>query len=237
MQTSLADFIRDTPEGREADAILRTCVHCGFCNATCPTYQLLGDELDGPRGRIYLMKRMFETGEATARTRLHLDRCLTCRSCESTCPSGVQYMHLIDIGRNAMIERAGRPLAERFVRRALADILPRRWLFAPLVAIGRLARPLLPRALAEKVPAAPPAALDWPLPRQSRRMLTIAGCVQPTLSPEINAATARGTMPFGLIASRPSAVFKLGSTAGNSAIAGMPNFTQVSARSRSLSMV
>jgi glycolate oxidase iron-sulfur subunit len=100
MKTNLTEQIRLTPEGKEADRILRTCVHCGFCTATCPTYQLLGDELDSPRGRIYLMKEMLEGNEVTEKTRLHLDRCLTCRACETTCPSGVQYGRLVDIGRD-----------------------------------------------------------------------------------------------------------------------------------------
>src|SRR3989304_5779325 len=109
MQTELADFIRDTPEGREADAILRKCVHCGFCTATCPTYQLLGDELDGPRGRIYLMKQVLEGNRVTDKTQLHLDRCLTCRACETTCPSGGEYGRLLDIAGNLVEERVGRP--------------------------------------------------------------------------------------------------------------------------------
>ena len=119
MQTQLADWIRDTPEGKDADAILRKCVHCGFCTATCPTYQLLGDELDGPRGRIYLMKQMLEGGAVTAKTQLHLDRCLTCRNCETTCPSGVQYGRLLDIGRKLVDDRVQRPLGQRLVRAAL----------------------------------------------------------------------------------------------------------------------
>src|SRR6202167_2130979 len=124
MQTNLADFIRDTPPGREADAILRACVHCGFCNATCPTYQLLGDELDGPRGRIYLMKLVLEGAAPTAKTQLHLDRCLTCRACETTCPSGVQYGRLLDIGRAVLEQEAPRPLHQRFIRWALLTVLP-----------------------------------------------------------------------------------------------------------------
>ena len=144
MQTRLADFIRETPEGREADAILRKCVHCGFCTATCPTYQLLGDELDGPRGRIYLIKQLLEGAQVTARTRTHLDRCLTCRACETTCPSGVRYGRLADIGRALVEERVGRPLAERIERRALLAVIPHRARFAPLLGLGRLARPLLP---------------------------------------------------------------------------------------------
>ena len=191
MQTALADFIRDTPEGREADSILRKCVHCGFCTATCPTYLLLGDENDGPRGRIYLMKQALEGQEITDKTRLHLDRCLTCRACETTCPSGVQYGRLLDIGRKLVEEKTARPAWERVKRRALAAVLPRRSLFAPLLALGRLARPFLPASLAEKVPAAAPAAGAWPAPRHARKMLALAGCVQPALSPDINAAAAR----------------------------------------------
>ena len=191
MQTALADFIRDTPEGREADAILRKCVHCGFCTATCPTYLLLGDENDGPRGRIYLMKQALEGQEITDKTRLHLDRCLTCRACETTCPSGVQYGRLLDIGRKLVDEKTARPAWERVKRRALAAVLPRRSLFAPLLALGRLARPFLPARLAEKVPASRPAPGPWPAPRHARKMLALAGCVQPALSPDINAAAAR----------------------------------------------
>jgi len=191
MQTSLADFIRDTPDGREADAILRKCVHCGFCTATCPTYLLLGDENDSPRGRIYLVKQLLEGAAVTASTRLHLDRCLTCRACETTCPSGVRYGRLADIGRKLVEERVARPFWERVRRRVLAEVLPRRMLFAPLLVLGQLARPLLPRRLAASVPAAAPAAGAWPAPRHPRRMLALAGCVQAALSPDINAAAAR----------------------------------------------
>src|SRR5450756_2186828 len=137
MQTKLADFIKDTPEGREADAILRKCVHCGFCTATCPTYQLLGDELDGPRGRIYLIKGMLEGDAVTAKTQLHLDRCLTCRACETTCPAGVQYGRLVDIGRKLAEERVRRPLLQRLQRRMLSFVLPRSWLFGSLLKLGR----------------------------------------------------------------------------------------------------
>ena len=190
MQTHLADFIRHTPEGREAEAILRKCVHCGFCTATCPTYQLLGDELDGPRGRIYLVKQMLEGGAVTAKTQTHLDRCLTCRSCETTCPSGVEYHRLIDIGRAVAEEQVPRGTWQRFLRFALREFLPRRWLFTPALRLGQLFRPLLPAALAAKVPRRrKPGA--WPRRQHARRMLTLAGCVQPALSPDINAATAR----------------------------------------------
>jgi glycolate oxidase iron-sulfur subunit len=191
MQTSLADFIRDTPEGREAEAILRKCVHCGFCTATCPTYQLLGDENDGPRGRIYLVKQVLEGAPVTDSTREHLDRCLTCRACETTCPSGVQYGRLADIGRAVVEERTERPLPQRMQRRLLAEVLPRTRLFGALLGLGRLARPLLPRRLAAKIPQGRSEAGPWPVARHARKMLVLAGCVQPALSPDINAATAR----------------------------------------------
>ena len=198
MQTNLADFIKDTSEGREADAILRKCVHCGFCTATCPTYQLLGDELDGPRGRIYLIKGMLEGTEVTARTQLHLDRCLTCRACETTCPSGVQYGRLVDIGRKLAEERVPRPLLPRLVRAMLSFVLPRRWLFGSLLKLGRWTRPVLPFALQGKIPATVPEAGTWPAARHARRMLVLAGCVQPALSPDINAASARVLDQLGI---------------------------------------
>ena len=198
MQTKLADFIKDTADGREADAILRKCVHCGFCTATCPTYQLLGDELDGPRGRIYLIKGMLEGAEVSASTQLHLDRCLTCRACETTCPSGVQYGRLVDIGRKLAEERVPRPLPARLLRRLLSLVLPRRWLFGSLLTLGRWMRPVLPFALQDKVPAAVPEAGAWPAARHARRMLVLAGCVQPALSPDINAAAARVLDKLGI---------------------------------------
>jgi glycolate oxidase iron-sulfur subunit len=190
METNLADFIRDTPDGREADAILRACVHCGFCTATCPTYQLLGDELDGPRGRIYLIKQMLEGEPVTASTQLHLDRCLTCRSCETTCPSGVRYGRLVDIGRRVVDERVGRNATEREHRWLLRKVLTRGAWFAVALAAGRLARPLLPKALAAKVPRRSPAK-SWPVATHRRRMLVLRGCVQPALAPSIDAALAR----------------------------------------------
>jgi glycolate oxidase iron-sulfur subunit len=190
MQTNLADFIKHTQEGQEADAILRSCVHCGFCTATCPTYQLLGDELDGPRGRIYLIKQVLEGKEATRKTQLHLDRCLTCRNCESTCPSGVQYGRLVDIGRGLVEKQVRRPLAERIVRNVLKEALPRKWLFTPAMKAGQLMRPLLPKSLQNKVPVAH-AAGKWPTRQHARTMILLDGCVQPAMSPNINAATAR----------------------------------------------
>ncbi len=191
MQTNLADFIRNTADGREADAILRKCVHCGFCTATCPTYQLLGDELDGPRGRIYLIKQALEGAEVTSKTQLHLDRCLTCRSCETTCPSGVEYGRLADIGRKIVEERVPRSPWQAIQRAGLSVVLPRTQLFAGLLAIGRLVRPLLPEQLASKIPESGEPAGTWPAPRHARKMVVLAGCVQPALAPAINAATAR----------------------------------------------
>jgi glycolate oxidase iron-sulfur subunit len=190
MKTNLADFIRDTPEGKEANAILRACVHCGFCTATCPTYQLLGDELDGPRGRIYLMKELFEGGRVSHKTQLHLDRCLTCRSCETTCPSGVRYGRLVDIGRNVVEKEVGRSFGAALVRSALKTVLTHPVLFNPLLRLGQLTRPLLPGPLASKVPPRV-APTPWPPARHSRRMLVLEGCVQPAIAPTINPAMAR----------------------------------------------
>jgi glycolate dehydrogenase iron-sulfur subunit len=186
VQTQLIDLIRDTAEGREAQAILLKCVHCGFCTATCPTYQVLGDDLDSPRGRIYLMKRALEGAPVTAKTRLHLDRCLTCRACETTCPSGVRYGRLVDIGRAFVEARTTRSPWDRAKRALLAFALPRTWLFAAALRLGQLARPFLK----SKIPAITPAGF-WPSPRHPRKMLVLAGCVQPALAPSINAAAAR----------------------------------------------
>ncbi len=191
MQTTLAPEFQGTPDGEAAEAILRKCVHCGFCTATCPTYQLLGDELDGPRGRIYLIKQVLEGHTPTRATQLHLDRCLTCRNCESTCPSGVQYGHLVDIGRRVVEARVERPAGERGVRWLLREGLGSP-LFAPAMALGRLARPLLPAALKDKVPGARhPRADQWPRTEHPRKVLMLMGCVQPAMLPNINAATAR----------------------------------------------
>jgi len=190
MQTNLADFIRGTPEGDEADAILRACVHCGFCTATCPTYQVLGDELDGPRGRIYLIKQVLEGVEPTRKTQLHLDRCLTCRNCETTCPSGVKYGRLVDIGRRVVEARVPRPFKDRVKRTTLKEFLPRGGLFKPAFKAGQLARPLLPYELRDKLQPARRAG-PWPRREHARKMLALAGCVQPAMAPDINAATAR----------------------------------------------
>jgi len=196
MQTRLADFIRDSADGREAEAILRSCVHCGFCTATCPTYQLLGDELDGPRGRIYLIKAVLEGHRPTAATQRHLDRCLTCRNCETTCPSGVRYGRLLDIGRHVVDQRVARGAGARLVRTALRAGLTSR-AFGPALRLGQALRPLMPRALKNKVPAAR-AAGQWPARSHARRLLLLAGCVQPSMQPNINAATARVLDALGI---------------------------------------
>jgi glycolate oxidase iron-sulfur subunit len=192
MQTDLAAEFKGTPDGMAAEAILRKCVHCGFCTATCPTYQLLGDELDGPRGRIYLIKQVLEGAPVTRSTQLHLDRCLTCRNCESTCPSGVQYGQLVEIGRRIVEPRVEpRPLAERAVRLALKEGLTSP-LFGPAMKAGQLVRPLLPAALKAKVPSRPgPRAHLWPTRSHPRKVLMLMGCVQPAMMPGINSATAR----------------------------------------------
>jgi glycolate oxidase iron-sulfur subunit len=191
MQTQLSSEFKATREGQEAEAILRKCVHCGFCTATCPTYQLLGDELDGPRGRIYQIKQVLEGGPVTRSTQLHLDRCLTCRNCETTCPSGVQYGRLVDIGRQIVEERVERPSSEKAVRWLLKEGLTSPF-FAPAMKVGQLMRPLLPKALKNKVPApAGDKAQRWPTREHRRKVLMLLGCVQPSMMPNINSATAR----------------------------------------------
>jgi glycolate oxidase iron-sulfur subunit len=189
MQTQLSPEYQQRADGQAAEAILRKCVHCGFCTATCPTYQLLGDELDGPRGRIYLIKQVLEGAEPTRKTQLHLDRCLTCRNCETTCPSGVDYGHLVDIGRKIVDEKVARPAAENAVRWLLKEGLPSP-LFGPAMKLGQLVRPLLPSGLKNKVPA-PQAAGRLPTATHARKVLLLAGCVQPAMMPNIHAATAR----------------------------------------------
>ena len=191
MQTNLAPEFKGTPDGTAAEAILRKCVHCGFCTATCPTYLLLGDELDSPRGRIYLMKQVLDGAPVTRSTQLHLDRCLTCRNCETTCPSGVQYGDLVDIGRRIVDARVPRPAAEKAVRWLLREGLTSP-LFAPAMKLGQMMRPLLPESLQNKVPTRASAqAHRWPTRTHPRRVLMLMGCVQPTMMPNINSATAR----------------------------------------------
>lgn len=183
-----ADF-NDTPEIKEAQAILRRCVHCGFCNATCPTYQLKGDELDGPRGRIYLIKQMLEGNQVTQQTQLHLDRCLSCRSCETTCPSAVEFGRLADIGRHLLDHKVQRSYLQRVFRRTLLFWLPYPKRFAVLVRLACWFRPLLPIHLKRKIPERKPEK-QWPLPRHNRKVLLLDGCVQKSLAPNINSSTA-----------------------------------------------
>jgi glycolate oxidase iron-sulfur subunit len=191
MQTSLAEAIKNTAEGREADKILRKCVHCGFCTATCPTYRLLGDELDSPRGRIYLIKALLEGNPVSSATQIHVDRCLTCRACETTCPSGVEYGRLIDIGRQHLEKRQPRPPLDRMQRFLLRKIIPYPRRFASLLWLGRSLRPLLPARLKDSIPPIMGMAGSWPATRHPRVMLLLEGCVQTILAPNINTATAR----------------------------------------------
>jgi glycolate oxidase iron-sulfur subunit len=191
MQTQLSPEFINTAEGKEAAGILRKCVHCGFCNATCPTYQLLGDELDGPRGRIYLIKQVLEGAEVTRSTQLHLDRCLTCLNCQTTCPSGVEYGHLVEIGRRVVDSRVNRPPADKaarwFLREALTSAL-----FAPALWLGRAVRPLLPAILKNKIPVRPrPQVESRPAAARQRKVLMLQGCVQPAMMPNINRAASR----------------------------------------------
>ena len=191
MQTFLDDEFGNTPEGREADEILRSCVHCGFCNATCPTYQLLGDERDGPRGRIYLIKEMLENNRASRETQVHLDRCLTCRACETTCPSGVKYNRLLEIGRDFVEKKVERPLAERIQREALLVVIPDPGRLRPLLKLAGLARPLLPKAQRNSIPIAAPGTEKWPDNNHPGKVLLLQGCAQSVVAPRINLAAAR----------------------------------------------
>jgi glycolate oxidase iron-sulfur subunit len=191
MQTHLSAEFKDREDAQEAAAIMRKCVHCGFCNATCPTYQLLGDELDGPRGRIYLIKQMLEGSEVTRSTQQHLDRCLTCLNCQTTCPSGVEYGHLVEIGRRLVDERVERPPLEKAMRWSLKEGLTSR-LFAPALRLGRALRPILPRILQDKIPLrVATAAARPPRVARSRKVLMLQGCVQPAMLPDIDRAAVR----------------------------------------------
>jgi glycolate oxidase iron-sulfur subunit len=191
LQTNLSESAKELPRADEAERILRNCVHCGFCNATCPTYQVLGNELDGPRGRIYLIKQLLEGHDVTEKTQQHLDRCLTCRNCETTCPSGVKYHTLLDIGRAEVERRVSRPLRERMLRAGLRHVIPKALVFGKLLRAGQLVRPLLPASMSEKVPESIVAPKPRPTAVHERRVLMLEGCVQPSLSPNTNAATAR----------------------------------------------
>ncbi|MES9957766.1 MAG: glycolate oxidase subunit GlcF [Sedimenticola sp.] len=205
MQTSLPKEILNTPQGQEADRILRSCVHCGFCTATCPTYQLLGDELDGPRGRIYLIKQLLEGGRVTERTQRHLDRCLTCRACETTCPSGVRYARLLDIGRQQVAQRVARPTGQRLLRWAIRKTVPYPGRFALFLRPAQWLRPLLPESLRRRVPVSRSAGESVD-PVHPRRMLVLEGCAQSVATPGTNAAAARVLNRLGIsLVSSPSA--------------------------------
>ncbi len=190
MQTQLPPAILATESGRRADAILRACVHCGFCNATCPTYLLTGDELDGPRGRIYLVKEMLEADAPSSVARDHLDRCLTCRACETTCPSGVAYGELAEIGRNFVEARGRRATVDRLARDALVRVVSSPERLAFFARLGRAFRALLPGYLARAVPR---ISLRRPvaLKNHARRVVVLDGCAQRVTTPEVNAALAR----------------------------------------------
>ena len=204
METKLADFIAGTPAGQEAEAILRRCVHCGFCTATCPTYQILGDELDGPRGRIYLIKQMLEGGQTSRETMRHLDQCLTCRNCETTCPSGVQYGRLVDIGREVVEQRVPRPMLQKWTRALLREGLTSPW-FAPAFRLGQSVRGLLPKVLASKLPQVRPVGLLPQTAHHVRQVIALKGCVQPTMVPTIDAAMTRVLDRLGIGVMTPSA--------------------------------
>lgn len=198
MKTDLIPHYQDSPQGQDAEQILRSCVHCGFCNATCPTYQELNDERDGPRGRIYLLKQLLEGGEVTEKTRTHLDRCLTCRSCETTCPSGVKYGRLIDFGRAEIEKKLDRPLNQQFIRWALRRVLPYPQRFGPLLKAGQILRPMMPEAIKTKIPPKRQLNSPWPNKRHGRVMLALAGCVQPGTAANTNIATARVLDKLGI---------------------------------------
>ena len=190
MKTSITNNYLNTSPGQEANRILRNCVHCGFCNATCPTYQLLGDELDGPRGRIYLIKNILEGETPTTKTQLHLDRCLTCRNCETTCPSGVEYGKLLDIGRKLVTDKVNRSLGQKLFRFTLRKFLLSSNLFSLSLSIGQLFKPFLPKVLSQNIPVHVNKTLDWPTRKHERKILLIEGCVQSSLQPNTDKAAA-----------------------------------------------
>lgn len=187
MQTSISPTFLTNPHIEDAESILRSCVHCGFCTATCPTYQLLGDELDGPRGRIYLIKQVLEGNEISERTQSHLDRCLTCRSCETTCPSGVRYGRLVEIGREIVDQHVPRNMAQRLTRKLLRILVPYPRRFSFLYKTGLLFRPLLPETLKRKLPL-PKSSAETSPETKARKMLVLQGCVQSVVTPQTNQA-------------------------------------------------
>lgn len=197
MRTQINVKYLEHPDIQQADSILRSCVHCGFCNATCPTYQELGDERDGPRGRIYLIKQMLETGEVSEKTQTHLDRCLSCRSCETTCPSGVKYGRLAEIGRDIMEDQLPRPMDQKALRWLIRKVLPYPNRFGFFLRIGQMLRTFLPRSLKTKVPERQ-LKLSLPVQQHTRQMLVLAGCAQPVATPNTNIVAARVLDKLGI---------------------------------------
>ena len=197
MRAELSPKVLNQSDIEIASDALRACVHCGMCNATCPTYQLLGEENDGPRGRIYLIKQVLEGNPVSESSRKHLDRCLTCRNCETTCPAGVPYSKLLDIGRKVIEQNSSRGFKERATRKLLRAVLPYSNRFTPLLAVGRIFKPLLPAEIKSKIPRKV-AKGRKPIAQHKRRMLVLDGCVQPALSPDINTATARVLHKLGI---------------------------------------
>lgn len=197
MQTSISNEFLQSREADEANSILRSCVHCGFCTATCPTYQLLGDELDGPRGRIYLIKQVLEGGVVTAKTRTHLDRCLSCRSCETTCPSGVRYGRLVDIGRYLVDKKISRSLVQQTKRYLLRKIIPHPERFAALLSLGVRLKPIMPEKIQQKIPEVR-VAKAWPKIRHARRMIILEGCAQSVVTASTNSAAAHVLDKLGI---------------------------------------
>ena len=197
MQTNIDEALKNTHAGLEAERILRSCVHCGFCTATCPTYRLLGDELDGPRGRIYLIKGLLEGKESTNKTQMHLDRCLTCLACETSCPSGVEYGHLLDIGRQLINKKVKRTLTERSYRYLLRKILPYPGRVSFFLRLGRGISFILPGKLRQMIPENKHARKTESVTHK-RKMILFTGCVQPLLSPETNCASTRVLNRLGI---------------------------------------
>ena len=197
MQTNLAKEFLDSSKGQQADKILRACVHCGFCTATCPTYQLLGDELDSPRGRIYLIKQVLEGQTATKKTQSHLDRCLTCRSCETTCPSGVKYGQLVDIGREIVEKQVQRSFIESSQRFLLRKLIPYPTRFKTLLKLGQLVKPVMPGVIKNKIPRLQKTS-PWPTQTQQRKMLVLSGCAQQVVTAQTNVSTANVLNKLGI---------------------------------------
>ncbi len=201
MKTTISSKFIHLPSVKEAEDILRSCVHCGFCNATCPTYQELQDERDGPRGRIYLMKQFLEGGDVSERTRTHLDRCLTCRSCETTCPSGVKYGRLLDISRNLMEKELPRSSINTTKRWVLRQLLPAPKIFSTLLKLAQLTRPFMPKIIKSKIPSKQNSNQKnslWPKTVHNRVMLLLQSCGQASATPNTNISATRVLNRLGI---------------------------------------